>query len=873
MNFLKKNSWTLDLAKIPSYVEWNGDWKYEIDREMIRLILECEELDKDGNPVITQKMKTHFKNNIVDKLRNGELHIEWSARYGGMGRRYSARDPEDPDPFSSAGNLGSHAKVIKNTLFHYQGWVDYDMIKGHPTLLLEMAKHTKLTGGLPAVERYVADFDTYLAEEMIEHYSAKGDDEEETKKYRLTKDDIKDLHNRTIYGGGHDKWVKKIEKGDEKKGKLPKPCNPFIHDKYGEFRTDIQRVIGLVYDSNPDLVAKVCINPPAPKPALELWQKKNRTMSYFCCILENECLKHAYKYGVENGLFKARRIDLCYDGFTAPAPPAFTDMPFHINEMNNYILEKTGFAVKMKVKGFEKVVQSLLDARRAVPNAVPAQALVELIVEGTEDVSAQASTNTDQEYLDWKIRFENEWCKIKNTAVFMRKFKEDGVFKKFIFQDKKKLVIAYEHECYTKTLDNGKEKKIKYINEWIEDPNQITYEDVGVFPPPLVCPEKVFNLWIPSPYESQPFQEGEDPDIDNEAIELFTTHIDIICGRDAKQTEWLCSWFAHSLQKPCEKPEHALNLIGNQGTGKSTILNTFTKLYGAGKTMETQSPELDCWGSFNSAMTNSFLVILSETDKRNAYGADGKVKAIITDYPMRINPKGKDPFEVMSYHRVVQLTNNIDPTRTSKDDRRNWILRCNDELKGNTEYFKKLNKALDRPNALRSIYWSFKNFDISQWDFRNVPKTKYHETIIEYSRNPLSIFLEHFVIQRITHKIVEITGPDLLKEFRLWRETTGYKFDDSMNEGVLLKGLKIGCGLPNNSIIRSEKRTKSGYKQYIDIDILKEYFQIGCLIWNGNEQVNTKEDNEVVAVEETKEPEVITEPVKPKKVFKKVVKG
>jgi hypothetical protein len=863
MNFLKKNSWTLDLAKIPSYVEWNGDWKYEIDREMIRLILECEELDKDGNPVITDKMKTHFKNNIVDKLRNGELHIEWSARYGGLGRRYSARDPEDPDPFSSAGNLGSHAKVIKNTIFHYQGWVDYDMIKGHPTLLLAMAKHTKLTGGLPAIERYVADFDT-LAEEMIEHYSAEGDNEEETEKFRLTKDDIKDLHNRTIYGGGHDKWVKKIEKGDEKKGKLPKPCNPVKHPKYTEFYNDIKRVIGLVYDNNPDLVAKVCINPPAPKPPLELWQKQNRTMSYFCGILENECLKHAYKYGVENGLFKPRRIDLCYDGFSAPSPPPFTDMPFHINEMNNYILEKTGFAVKMKVKPFDKVVQSLLDARRAVPNAVPAEAVVELVVEGTENVSAEAS-NTDQEYVDWKIRFENEWCKIKNTAIFMRKFCEDGVFKKFVFQDKKKLVIAYEHECYTKTLDNGKEKKIKYINEWIEDPTQITYEDVGVYPPPLVCPTNVFNLWIPSPYESQPFENDTDPDIDHDAVKLFIQHIDILCGRDEKQTDWLCSWFAHSLQKPCEKPEHALNLIGNQGIGKSTILNTFSKLYGAGKTLETQNPERDCWGSFNSAMTNAFLVILSETDKRNAFGADGKIKALITDYPMWINPKGKDQFEIISYHRLIQLTNNIDPTRTSKDDRRNWILRCNDELKGNTEYFKKINEALVRPNALRSIYWSFKKLDISQWNFRCVPRTEYHETIIEYSRNPLTIFLEAFTIQRFQLKECEITGPELLKEFRLWRETTGYKFEDSMNEGALLKALKIGCGLPKNAIVRSEKRTKSGYTQTINLEILKEYFHIAC-IFTGDKQVNTEQEKEVIT-----EPK--PEPVKPKKVIRKATKS
>lgn len=844
MEFLTKNSWTLKLSKIPAYVEWNGDWNYSIDAELIRLILNCDEVDELGNPKITEKMKTSFKKNIVDNMRKGKLYIKWSARRGNLGRRYSAPDPDDTDPFSSAGSLGVHSKYIKNTIFHYEGWVDYDMVKGHSTLILNMARHTKLTDGLPAVQRFVDDFDNGLAECLIQHYSI-GD-------IPLTKGDIKDLHNRTIYGGGHAKWVESMRMGDEKKGKVPKECNDVEHPYYTEFRNEVCKVIDLVYDNNPELVAKVCVNPPAPKPPLTLWDRKKRTMSYFCGILENECLKHAYKYGVENGLFKARSIDLCFDGFTAPPPPPYTDMDFHINGMNEYIYEKTGFTIKMKVKKFipdnpeDKcyVIQSIIDERRALVEAT-AVPTIELQVlaqdENSDNISAVASTNNDPEYIAWKSKFEREWCKIKNTATFMREYHEDGVFKKFVFQDKKKLVVAYENECYTKTLDNGKEKKIQYIKEWVEDPNQSVYEDANVYPPPFTCPASVYNLWKSSPYEEQPFTGMDDPDIDHDAVEKFVSHIDIICGRIPEQRDWLISWFAHSLQKPCEKPEHAINLIGNQGIGKSTILNTFSKLYGAGKTLETQTPERDCWGNFNSGMANAYLVILSETDKRNSFGADGKIKALVTDYPMWINPKGKDQFEIVSYHRVVQLTNTADPTKTSKDDRRNWILRCNDELKGNDSYFTELNEALARPNALRSIYWSFKIYDISNWNFRKVPKTKYHETIIEHNKNPIAIFLEQFTLQRIQLDECVITGSELLKEFRMWREETGYKFEDTMNEGVLLKKLKIELDLPEGAIVAG-KRTNKGYKQTFNIKLLKTHFKLGCLLLKADGNFEEKEE-------------------------------
>jgi phage/plasmid-associated DNA primase len=387
-----------------------------------------------------------------------------------------------------------------------------------------------------------------------------------------------------------------------------------------------------------------------------------------------------------------------------------------------------------------------------------------------------------------------------------------------------------------------------YIHEWLKDPNMLCYEDAGVYPPPLVCPQNVFNLWKESPYETQPFTSAEDPEIDHEAVRAFCEHINILCNRDEQARDWLFSWLAHSLQKPSEKPEHAINLIGNQGIGKSTIINVFGKLYGAGKVLETQTPERDVWGSFNSPMTNAYLVVLSETDKRNANGSDGKIKALITDYPMFINPKGKDQFEVNSYHRVVQLTNSADPTKTSNDDRRNFILRCNDELKNNREYFDKLNEHLTRPNALRSIYWSFKIFDISSWNFRQVPKTEYHQTIIDNNRNPISIFLESFVMNHITESKMELTGTELLQEFRAWRDETGYKFSDGMNEGALVKKIKLESGIPKDAVV-SGKRTNKGIKQNIDIDLLKTHLGLGCMLKSKKPRLELKETVEE-AVEE-----------------------
>eukprot|EP01033_Poteriospumella_lacustris_P008806 gene8806-6339_t len=328
------NSWTLDLAKMPKYAEWKGEWHYEIDRQMIQLILECTETDEFGNRKITDTMKAHFKNNIVDRMRGNTLHIQWKAPKD-IGRRYSSNDVDKSSKgFCASGNLGVHSKYIKNTIYQQANWVDYDMVKGHPTLLVCVGNQLNITNGLPAIQRYIDNFDA-IAEEMIAYHSCIGETDEETQLFRLTKGDIKELHNLTIYGGGETTWFRQIETGDEKKGKLPKPVanKAKMHPKYNEFKTEIRRVADLVYDSNPELVKLVCAVEEGHE-ELPIHKKKSRTMSYFCGILENECLRHAYNYGVKAGLFEANRIDLCMDGFTAPRPEG-KDLDFHVAEMNN----------------------------------------------------------------------------------------------------------------------------------------------------------------------------------------------------------------------------------------------------------------------------------------------------------------------------------------------------------------------------------------------------------------------------------------------------------------------------------------------------------------------------------------------------------
>jgi hypothetical protein len=428
-------------------------------------------------------------------------------------------------------------------------------------------------------------------------------------------------------------------------------------------------------------------------------------------------------------------------------------------------------------------------------------------------------------YAEWKEKFELEFCKIKNRAMFIRKYQINGKLQ-IIMQKEHELITAYKHESYTEIDEKGKEKRVSFIDKWLKDGEMRCYDDAQCIPPPLECPASIFNLWNPSPYESMPITE-DDPDFNLNAVKVFADHIRTLCGNDDEISVYVCNWIAQSIQKPSEKFGVALNFISKQGVGKNIFTDTLGTLYGGlSKILDTAQPERDVWGDYSDLMIDAFLVVLTEVDKRNAHGCDGKIKKLITDTTVQINPKGKTQFCMNSYHRFILLTNEMDPVVTSENDRRNVIIRCSDENKGNTAYFTNLLSTLKSPNALRSIYWSFKTMDISDFHVGHYISTQYHNEIISHNQNPLKIFMEWFVEKYTDDErgnIVELTTADLMRDFTTWRNEFRFKFGESMNSSALIKKMRLDLSIPEE--LMSIHRTKLYNARQFNIPMLAKLFQ------------------------------------------------
>jgi hypothetical protein len=828
-------NYTIKVSAVSAYVDFNNDWTTHVDRDLANILLES------NDPRLTPEMKDHFRKtyDLINPLTN-ELKVLYRPRKD-LGRRYPEEPTHEFYTFNGEqrrnfnygkywGNLTIHSKYIKNTIFHYQGWIDYDQRKGHPTILFEVASRNGVR--LPAYENYIKEggFET-ISRDLIEWYSA--DDENP-----LTEGDIKELFNRTIYGGGHHYWCKYITHENlpqkEKlkllrKGKQPKEMKnkDNEHPFYTRFLNDTKTITKLVWDANQELRNKVCAGMPddSDQPFSEV---RNTLMSQFCGILENELTFRAKKYCVTNGLCSAKNVEWGYDGFTIPPPPPHTDYDFHLNAMNEYVREKTGFKMVTFVrKAFkpDTIIQSAIDERR---NMVVAQ-----VAEGTPVIMAEnivqappEPSNADEAYLVWKEGFEKDWCKIKNTAMFINVVKdENGDFVKYVFFTEKQLITAYKHEGYS-TEVNGKTKKVCCIKEWLEDTNMLCYQDADIIPPPEICPPNVLNMWRESPFAKN--WDFENPETayayDEEGVLQFCQHIEILCNHNKEVFDYVMAWLAHMFQFPAEKSTH-LVFVSEEGAGKNVFIETISDLLGKGKVLSTATPERDVWGHFNNIMIGAFLINLNEVDKRNSKNADGKIKELITEKTMTYNGKGKEAFVGASCHRFITSTNTEDPQKTHGKDRRNMIIRCSDEKVEDFEYFKKLTARLKNPLTLRSIYCCFMKTNLTDWNFRQIPRTEYHKIIIDSSRKPLDIFMEHFTIKHKDQDSVDYYGKDLLTQFRTWKEDFGYTFDDKMNDGTLVKRLLLELKLPDGCMEKLGRSSK-GIKRKYRIDLLRTRYGI-----------------------------------------------
>tara|TARA_R110000796_G_scaffold4086_3_gene15578 strand:+ start:116 stop:2314 length:2199 start_codon:yes stop_codon:yes gene_type:complete len=442
--------------------------------------------------------------------------------------------------------------------------------------------------------------------------------------------------------------------------------------------------------------------------------------------------------------------------------------------------------------------------------------LIEIPKNWNGENSLEASLKDDpKSFNNMLIKFEKIHAKIINRSNFI-KFDENT--NEFLFFNKKSLIESYEH-IKTKRVITDKDgmqniKESCFIKEWLNYENIRYFDDLDIYPPPLVCPKNIFNLWTGFSMDK----------IDNfinnqEAINLFLDHIKILCGNDDKTYQYIIKWIGQMIQFPAIKTTCPI-FISNEGAGKGSLMLLFAKMLGDTKVFETTSPSKHVWGNFNGSMKDTFLVNLNELNKKEFDGSQDYFKALVTDNSILINIKNVKQMKIKSFHRFIITTNNEEPIPTKKGDRRNVIIRSSDELIGNKEYFSKLYKLLDDIDAVKSVYEYFKTIpDLDDFHKEITPITEYQQELQEMYINPIEIWCKNYIKQNCNNNILTVKTSELYENFDCYLKQYYPTFKyNNISFSIRFKRLNI------NGIIHSRKN--SGSVVEFDIDKCLEFYEL-----------------------------------------------
>ena len=370
----------------------------------------------------------------------------------------------------------------------------------------------------------------------------------------------------------------------------------------------------------------------------------------------------------------------------------------------------------------------------------------------------------------------------------------------------------------TEMINSYEHLKYGFIKKWLADPTIRLYDSIDCFPN-IPCPDNVFNTWIPFAYE-----ECSEEITDQPSVDLFLEHLNALCNYEAEVTAVIIKWVAHLIQFPQHK-SFVPAFISGEGAGKGTLLKILEVLLGHNKVFETTDPLRDVFGNFNSLMATCHLVCLNEISKNDTAQVMGKFKGLVSDPHIYINDKGKSPFKMKSHHKFIIFSNNEDPIRSNKGDRRLYIIKSSDALIDDKEYFTKMNSLLTNKSAMSSIYYYFKTMpDIpTTFNVCDFAKVAYQETLKEANRDYVDLWMEDFTRRHVDEIEVRLDNLEVLSDFKCYCSQNDIKCD--LNGIQFHKKLML---LNINGV--SNLRTNSNRLKQFDIIQLKKKYSMGCLL-------------------------------------------
>lgn len=209
---------------------------------------------------------------------------------------------------------------------------------------------------------------------------------------------------------------------------------------------------------------------------------------------------------------------------------------------------------------------------------------------------------------------------------------------------------------------------------------------------------------------------------------------------DAKNKRWFEQWLAYPLQKPGCKLYSAAVLWGiHHGTGKSLVGYTMFRIYGDNA---TEIGDKDLYSAHNEWAENKQFVMADEITGGDKRATADRMKSMITQKLIRINPKYVPSYTVPDCINYYFTSNHPDAFFLEDDDRRFFV----HEVRGlprDDVFYKQYMKWLDQDGGAAALFHYLLHLDVSDFNpSAHAPVTQSKKDMIDAGRSDLGSWVQ-----------------------------------------------------------------------------------------------------------------------------------
>lgn len=403
---------------------------------------------------------------------------------------------------------------------------------------------------------------------------------------------------------------------------------------------------------------------------------------------------------------------------------------------------------------------------------------------------------TTKEGVNMLMKYLNHYiCALVNTSdpiYYVFSYNKDKKPAEMIFKKSFKNLMG----SYSKYIFNFKEGPANIIHVWNTNPKRREYLN-EVFDPSETISKDYLNRFVGWNYDILP----RHVQIDKSKFKHIDNHIkEILCNGDENLYDYFWKYYASILQNPSEKTGVCMVFTSDQGAGKGIIFEEIlgSKIFGGDNNKYVSSgignyynyinKKEDLTAKFNNNMAGKLLTVVDEVDTfAKDYKFASVMKTLITSNSLKLERKCIDAITIRDYNNITMLSNERDITYVESSDRRynfhsvnnKWVIEDNSTKEFKAKVAKYMNNIRAEGNnheAMTHLFNYFMRMDLSNFNVRRIPKTKYKKELILKSAGPkLEFFAEKVVYYNFKNGY--ISNDSLFSNYKDWYKETYRKED------------------------------------------------------------------------------------------------